>query len=137
MKTQLKTAYVHHNIEGFDKGYDTILGERGITLSGGQKQRVSIARALIKNPKILLLDDCLSAVDTETEEAILSSLSKIKEQKTTVIVSHRVSTVKNASKILVMDQGHIIQQGTHNELIKTEGYYKELYEKQLIEKELS
>ncbi len=132
-----KTAYVHHNIEGFDKGYDTILGERGITLSGGQKQRVSIARALIKNPKILLLDDCLSAVDTETEEAILSSLSKIKEQKTTVIVSHRVSTVKNASKILVMDQGHIIQQGTHNELIKTEGYYKELYEKQLIEKELS
>lgn len=132
-----QTAYVHHNIEGFDKGYDTILGERGITLSGGQKQRVSIARALIKNPKILLLDDCLSAVDTETEEAILSSLSKIKEQKTTVIVSHRVSTVKNASKILVMDQGHIIQQGTHNELIKTEGYYKELYEKQLIEKELS
>ncbi len=132
-----KTAYVHHNIEGFDKGYDTILGERGITLSGGQKQRVSIARALIKNPKILLLDDCLSAVDTETEEAILSSLSKIKEQKTTVIVSHRVSTVKNASKILVMDQGHIIQQGTHNELIKTEGYYKKLYEKQLIEKELS
>ena len=113
------------------------MGERGITLSGGQKQRVSIARALIKNPKILLLDDCLSAVDTETEEAILSSLSKIKEQKTTVIVSHRVSTVKNASKILVMDQGHIIQQGTHNELIKTEGYYKELYEKQLIEKELS
>ena len=132
-----QTAYVHHNIEGFDKGYDTILGERGITLSGGQKQRVSIARALIKNPKILLLDDCLSAVDTETEEAILSSLSKIKEQKTTVIVSHRVSTVKNASKILVMDQGRIIQQGTHNELIKTEGYYKELYEKQLIEKELS
>ncbi len=132
-----KTAYVHHNIEGFDKGYDTILGERGITLSGGQKQRVSIARALIKNPKILLLDDCLSAVDTETEEAILSSLSKIKEQKTTVIVSHRVSTVKNASKILVMDQGHIIQQGTHNELIKIEGYYKKLYEKQLIEKELS
>ena len=132
-----QTAYVHHNIEGFDKGYDTILGERGITLSGGQKQRVSIARALIKNPKILLLDDCLSAVDTETEEAILSSLSKIKEQKTTVIVSHRVSTVKNASKILVMDQGHIIQQGTHNELIKTEGYYKDLYEKQLIEKELS
>lgn len=132
-----QTAYVHHNIEGFDKGYDTILGERGITLSGGQKQRVSIARALIKNPKILLLDDCLSAVDTETEEAILSSLSKIKEQKTTVIVSHRVSTVKNASKILVMDQGHIIQQGTHNELIKTAGYYKKLYEKQLIEKELS
>ncbi len=132
-----KTAFVHHNIEGFDKGYDTILGERGITLSGGQKQRVSIARALIKNPKILLLDDCLSAVDTETEEAILNNLSKIKEKKTTVIVSHRVSTVKNATKILVLDKGRIIQQGTHNELIKEKGYYKELYEKQLIEKELS
>lgn len=132
-----KIAFVHHNIEGFDKGYDTILGERGITLSGGQKQRVSIARALIKNPKILLLDDCLSAVDTETEEAILNNLAQIKEKKTTVIVSHRVSTVKNATKILVLDKGRIIQQGTHNELIKVKGYYKELYEKQLIEKELS
>ncbi len=132
-----KTAFVHHNIEGFDKGYDTILGERGITLSGGQKQRVSIARAIIKNPKILLLDDCLSAVDTETEEAILNNLAQVKEHKTTIIVSHRVSTVKNATKILVLDQGRIIQQGTHNELIKKQGYYKELYEKQLIEKELS
>lgn len=137
IKQAAKTAFVHHNIEDFDKGYDTILGERGITLSGGQKQRVSIARALIKNPKILLLDDCLSAVDTETEEAILTNLSQVKEQKTTVIVSHRVSTVKNATKILVMDQGRIIQQGAHNELIKIQGYYKELYEKQLIEKELS
>ena len=125
------------NIEGFDKGYDTILGERGITLSGGQKQRVSIARAIIKNPKILLLDDCLSAVDTETEEAILNNLAQVKEHKTTIIVSHRVSTVKNATKILVLDQGRIIQQGAHNELIKKQGYYKELYEKQLIEKELS
>ncbi len=132
-----KTAFVHHNIEGFDKGYDTILGERGITLSGGQKQRVSIARALIKNPKILLLDDCLSAVDTETEEAILNNLAQVKQQKTTIIVSHRVSTVKNATKILVMDRGRIIQQGAHNELIKNKGYYKELYEKQLLEKELS
>ena len=132
-----KTAFVHHNIEGFDKGYDTILGERGITLSGGQKQRVSIARAIIKNPKILLLDDCLSAVDTETEEAILNNLAQVKQQKTTIIVSHRVSTVKNATKILVMDRGRIIQQGAHNELIKNKGYYKELYEKQLLEKELS
>ena len=132
-----KTAFVHDNIEGFDKGYDTILGERGITLSGGQKQRVSIARAIIKNPKILLLDDCLSAVDTETEEAILNNLAQVKEHKTTIIVSHRVSTVKNATKILVLDQGRIIQQGAHNELIKKQGYYKELYEKQLIEKELS
>lgn len=128
-----KVAFVHHNIVEFDQGYDTILGERGITLSGGQKQRVSIARALIKDPKILLLDDCLSAVDTETEEAILTNLNTAKAKKTTVIVSHRVSTVKNASHILVLEQGKIIQQGTHNELIKQEGYYKALYEKQLIE----
>ncbi len=131
-----KVAFVHHNIVEFDQGYDTILGERGITLSGGQKQRVSIARALIKDPKILLLDDCLSAVDTETEEAILTNLNTAKAKKTTIIVSHRVSTVKNASRILVLEQGKIIQQGTHNELIKQEGYYKALYEKQLIEQEL-
>ena len=131
-----KVAFVHHNIVEFDQGYDTILGERGITLSGGQKQRVSIARALIKDPKILLLDDCLSAVDTETEETILTNLNTAKAKKTTVIVSHRVSTVKNASHILVLEQGKIIQQGTHNELIKQEGYYKALYEKQLIEQEL-
>jgi len=132
-----KSAYVHHNIEDFDQGYDTILGERGITLSGGQKQRVSIARALVKHPKILLLDDCLSAVDTETEEAILNNLSQIKDQKTTIIVSHRVSAIKNATKIIVLDDGRIIQQGTHNELVKSDGYYKNLFEKQLVEKELS
>ena len=100
-----KTAYVHHNIEGFDKGYETILGERGITLSGGQKQRVSIARALIKNPKILLLDDCLSAVDTETEEAILSNLAGVKDQKTAIIVSHRVSTVKMRQRFSLWTKG--------------------------------
>lgn len=129
-------AAVHQNILGFNKGYDTVLGERGITLSGGQKQRVSIARAIIKDPKILLFDDCLSAVDTETEEEILQNLNKISKNKTTIIVSHRVSSAKNASKIIVLDEGNIIQQGTHNELVNTEGYYKELYAKQLLEKEM-
>lgn len=128
-------AAVHDNIMGFTKGYDTILGERGITLSGGQKQRVSIARALLKSPKIYLFDDCLSAVDTETEEEILSNLKKISVHRTTLIVSHRVSSAKNADKILVLDDGRILQQGTHEELLTSEGYYKELYINQLSEKE--
>ena len=131
-----KRAVVHDNIMGFKKGYDTVLGERGITLSGGQKQRVSIARALIKDAQILLLDDCLSAVDTETEEAILSNLLSYGKDKTTIIVSHRVSTVKNADRILVLDHGTVIQQGSHNELLNVPGYYKKLYEKQLVEKEM-
>ena len=130
-----KKASVHENIIGFNKGYKTILGERGITLSGGQKQRVSIARAIIKDPQILLLDDCLSAVDTETEEQILNNIENLLKNKTTIIVSHRISSAKNAHKIIVMKEGEIIQQGTHNELIKLEGYYKELYAKQLLEKE--
>jgi ATP-binding cassette subfamily B protein len=134
--TAAKLASVHKNIKDFSKGYDTILGERGITLSGGQKQRVSIARALIKDPQILLFDDCLSAVDTETEETILQNLYKISQNKTTIIVSHRVSSVKNADKIIVLEQGQIIQQGSHNELVNTKGYYKELYAKQLLEKEM-
>lgn len=131
-----KNAVVHKNIIGFTKGYGTVLGERGITLSGGQKQRVSIARAIIKDPKILLFDDCLSAVDTETEEEILNNLNKISKDKTTFIVSHRVSAAKNADKIIVLEDGKIIQQGTHNQLINNEGYYKELYLKQLSEKEI-
>ena len=130
-----KAAAVHNNIIEFKKGYQTILGERGITLSGGQKQRVSIARALIKSPQILLLDDCLSAVDTETEEKIINNLESITNDKTTIIVSHRVSSAKKADKIIVLDEGEIIQQGTHNELIKQVGYYKDLYTKQLLEKE--
>jgi len=129
-------AAVHKNITGFTKGYQTILGERGITLSGGQKQRVSIARALIKDPAILLFDDCLSAVDTETEEEILSNLHRISQNKTTVIVSHRVSSAKNADKIIILEEGRVIQQGTHNELVNTPGYYKELYLKQRTEKEI-
>lgn len=131
-----KKALVHHNIIEFKNGYETILGERGITLSGGQKQRVSIARALIKEAPILLLDDCLSAVDTETEEAILSNLLVYCKDKTTIIVSHRISSVKNADKIIILDDGKIIQQGTHNQLVEIEGYYNELYLKQLSEKEI-
>ncbi len=131
-----KNAAVHKNIIGFTKGYDTVLGERGITLSGGQKQRVSIARAIIKDPQILLFDDCLSAVDTETEEEILKNLKRISKEKTTLLVSHRISSAKNATKIIVLKEGQIIQQGTHSQLVNTEGYYKELYAKQLLEKEL-
>lgn len=131
-----KYADVHDNIINFKDQYDTILGERGITLSGGQKQRVSIARALIKNPEILLLDDCLSAVDTETEETILNNLDIICKNKTTIIVSHRVSSAKNADKIIVLDNGKIMQQGTHYQLVTEEGYYKELFLKQIAEKEL-
>ncbi len=132
-----KKAVVHNNIVHFKNKYDTILGERGITLSGGQKQRVSIARAIIKNPQILLLDDCLSAVDTETEEQILNNLLEISKGKTTIIVSHRVSSAKNADKIIILDEGKIIQEGSHNQLINEEGYYAELYLKQLSEKELN
>ncbi|WP_264551798.1 ABC transporter ATP-binding protein [Flavobacterium sp. N2038] len=131
-----KNAVVHDNIVAFNKQYDTILGERGITLSGGQKQRVSIARAIIKKPAILLFDDCLSAVDTETEETILNNLFEICKDKTTIIVSHRVSSAKNADKIIILEDGKIIQQGSHNQLINQEGYYASLYLKQLSEKEL-
>ncbi|OOV20619.1 ABC transporter ATP-binding protein [Flavobacterium sp. LM4] len=131
-----KNAVVHDNITAFNKQYDTILGERGITLSGGQKQRVSIARAIIKDPAILLFDDCLSAVDTETEETILNNLFEICKDKTTIIVSHRVSSAKNADKIIILEDGKIIQQGSHNQLINQEGYYASLYLKQLSEKEL-
>ena len=128
-----KKAVVHENILNFKKGYDTFLGERGITLSGGQKQRVSIARAFIKKPQILLLDDCLSAVDTETEEQILNNIELVTKNKTTIIVSHRISSAKNADSIVVLNDGVITQKGTHDALISVEGYYKELYQKQLRE----
>ncbi|MEN8797739.1 MAG: ATP-binding cassette domain-containing protein, partial [Flavobacteriaceae bacterium] len=130
-----KKAVVHDNIMGFGKQYDTILGERGITLSGGQKQRISIARALLKDPVIYLFDDCLSAVDTETEEEILNNLKQASHDKTTLIVSHRVSSAKNADLILVLQDGQILQQGSHDQLIAQKGYYKELYLHQLSEKE--
>jgi len=131
-----KNASVHKNIKGFSKGYDTVLGERGITLSGGQKQRVSIARAIIHDPQILLFDDSLSAVDTETEEEILQNLFKISESKTTIIVSHRISSVKNADRIIILQDGAVVQEGNHQKLIQQDGYYKELYAKQLSEKEM-
>ncbi len=130
-----KMAAVHQNIIDFKEGYSTVLGERGITLSGGQKQRVSIARALLKEPAIYLFDDCLSAVDTETEEKILDNLKKTSEDKTTLIVSHRVSSAKNADKIIILDHGTVVQEGKHEDLLEEEGYYKELYLNQLSKKE--
>jgi ATP-binding cassette subfamily B protein len=130
-----KSSEVHHNIMDFSKGYDTVLGERGITLSGGQKQRVSIARAIIKDPQVVLFDDCLSAVDTETEEAIMKKFNSISKDKTAIIVSHRVSSARNADDIIVLEDGEILQQGRHEDLINKEGYYKSLYEKQLKAKE--
>tara|TARA_A100001015_G_scaffold246119_1_gene282382 strand:- start:3792 stop:5579 length:1788 start_codon:yes stop_codon:yes gene_type:complete len=125
-----KEAVVHKNIIDFKEGYQTLLGERGVTLSGGQIQRVSIARAFIKDPNILLLDDCLSAVDTDTEEEILKHLKKIAQNKTTLIVSHRISSLKHADQIIVFENGKIVQQGKHLDLIGAPGYYKELFEKQ-------
>jgi ATP-binding cassette subfamily B protein len=134
IKEASKKAAVHQNIISFKNSYDTLLGERGVTLSGGQIQRISIARALIKNSKILLLDDCLSAVDTDTEEEILKNLKNVSTKKTTVIVSHRISSLKHADKIIVLENGKIIQQGKHSDLIESEGYYKELFEKQQTER---
>jgi ATP-binding cassette, subfamily B, multidrug efflux pump len=124
-------ADLYDNIINFSEGFETKLGERGITLSGGQKQRLSIARAIARDPKILILDDCLSAVDTKTENVILNNLKAIMENRTTVIISHRVSSAKLADKIVVLDNGYIVQQGTHDSLIEQGGAYKELYEKQL------
>jgi len=128
-----KKAVVHKNIVSFLDGYQTILGERGVTLSGGQIQRVSIARAIIKNSKILLLDDCLSAVDTNTEKEILNHLKSFTKSKTTIIVSHRISSLKHADQIIVFENGQIVQQGKHTDLMGVKGYYKELFEKQNTE----
>ena len=130
-----KKACIHSNIMMFKKNYNTLIGERGVTLSGGQIQRLTIARAFIKNPKILLLDDCLSAVDTETEEKILKNIKEIRKNKTTIIVSHRISSVKESDKIIVLENGKIIQSGTHKNLILKKGYYRELNEKQKNEKQ--
>jgi len=130
-----KNAHVLHNIEAFPDKFQTILGERGVNLSGGQKQRVSIARALIRKPDILLLDDCLSAVDTETEEIILGNLKRLNQenQTTSVIVSHRISSLRNADYILVLEEGRIVEEGKPADLLQTNSQYRELYDKQLME----
>jgi len=128
-----KDADVFDNIISFPKGFETVVGERGITLSGGQKQRLSIARAIIRNPQILLFDDCLSAVDTQTEENILANLKRLMKGKTCVIISHRVSSVKDADKIIVLNQGKIVEEGNHQSLLESKGNYYELYLKQIRE----
>lgn len=128
-----RKAYVLHNIEQFPDKFDTLLGERGVNLSGGQKQRVSIARALIRNPKLLLLDDCLSAVDTQTEEIILGNLKTDIDQKTTLIVSHRISSLRNADKLILLDNGEKVEEGSHADLMALNGQYASIYAKQLTE----
>ena len=128
-----KRTHVYHNIKEFPDQFETLLGERGVNLSGGQKQRVSIARALIRNPMFLLLDDCLSAVDTETEEIILRNLNQDSMDRTSIIVSHRISTIRNANHILVLDKGAIVESGTHQSLMELNKQYAEMYQKQLTE----
>ena len=125
-------SWCHDNI-GIPDGFDTVVGERGITLSGGQKQRISIARAIIRDPSILILDDSLSAVDTKTEEEILQNLHELLQGKTGIIIAHRISTIKHADQIVVLDDGKIIELGTHQELLARKGYYARLYHIQLAE----
>jgi ATP-binding cassette subfamily B protein len=131
-----KAAQAHEFIEGFPEGYETVVGERGVTLSGGQRQRVAIARALLMNPRILILDDSLSSVDTQTERLIQEALDKLMEGRTTFVIAHRLSTVRRADVILVMDKGRIAQQGTHEELLRSGGLYREIYELQLKQSDL-
>jgi len=128
-----KEAQIDEDVQGFPKGYDTILGEWGITLSGGQKQRVSLARAFIRRPRILIFDDSLSAVDTETEEMILGALDEIIKQRSTVLISHRISTVKRADHIIVLDDGRIVEQGKHEELLANDGFYAAMDRRQSME----
>ena len=130
-----KAAQAHEFIEGFTNGYETIVGERGVTLSGGQRQRVAIARALLMNPRILILDDSLSSVDTQTEKLIQSALDVLMEGRTTFVIAHRLSTVRRADLILVMDKGRIVEKGTHNDLLAQNGLYREIHDLQLMQRE--
>lgn len=132
-----KITSVYDDIMGFPNKFDTQLGERGVTLSGGQKQRVSIARAIAKNPGIMIFDDCLSAVDTKTEEKILGNLKEVTKDRTNIIIAHRISTVKHADEIIVLDEGRIIERGTHDELVALGGYYSSIYHKQLLEEKIA
>ena len=132
-----EAAGLSSDVSEFPDGFDTLVGERGITLSGGQKQRTAIARAILREPRLLILDDALSSVDTYTEERILKRLRGIMRERTSIIVSHRVSTVRDADVICVLDEGHIIERGTHNELLALGGEYADLYERQLLEEELA
>jgi ATP-binding cassette subfamily B multidrug efflux pump len=132
----LKNADLYDSIMEFPKQLKTILGERGITLSGGQKQRLSIARAIAKDPKLMILDDCLSAVDTKTENTILNNLKEIMLDKTSIIISHRVSSAKLADKIIVLDDGQVIESGSYDQLMSTESTFRQLYDKQLVSKEI-
>jgi ATP-binding cassette subfamily B protein len=131
-----EAANIAADIEGFPDGYNTLVGERGLMLSGGQKQRTAIARALIRNPRILVLDDALASVDTQTEDRILNHLREVMQGRTTIFISHRVSTVRNADRIAVLRDGKIVEYGAHDELIARNGYYTELHERQLLEEEL-
>ncbi|MCG0276426.1 MAG: ABC transporter ATP-binding protein/permease [Thermosediminibacteraceae bacterium] len=131
-----RMAGIHEDILAFPEQYETLLGERGVNLSGGQKQRISIARALIKNPKIIILDDCLSAVDAATEEKILDNLKRFCRGRTSILISHRISTVMHADEIIVLDGGRIVERGTHEDLLEQKGIYYNLYQKQLLEKSL-
>jgi ATP-binding cassette subfamily B protein len=137
VRAAAEAANIAADIESFADKYQTMVGERGITLSGGQKQRIAIARALIRNPRILILDDALSSVDTQTEDKILNHLREVMRGRTTIFISHRVSTVRNADRIAVLHGGRVVELGTHEELITREGYYTDLYNKQLLEEELA
>jgi ATP-binding cassette subfamily B protein len=130
-------ARLDKDLADFPKGYETMVGERGITLSGGQKQRTALARAIAIDPRILILDDALSAVDTYTEEEILSRLRGVMRERTSIIVSHRISTVRDADVIFVLDAGRIVERGTHDELVRAGGLYADLHKKQLLEEELA
>jgi ATP-binding cassette, subfamily B, multidrug efflux pump len=137
VRNAAEAANIAEDIESFPEGYETLVGERGITLSGGQKQRTAIARALIRSPRILILDDALSSVDTQTEDKILNHLREVMQGRTTIFISHRVSTVRNADRIVVLHGGRVVELGTHEELLALNGYYSDLYNKQLLEEELA